>query len=153
MKTLIKYSSILLLLVFFVSCSEDDSNEMIVEVSITDAILSLVNEHRESKGLEKLVRNSTADNLAIEHSKYMISENKISHDNFKNRTDNLKQMEKAQGIGENVAYGYHTANEVVTAWLKSSIHKENIEGNFTHTGIAAVKNAKGTYYFTQLFYR
>lgn len=153
MKALLKYSIVLLLFVSISSCSEDESDQIIIETSITDQILILVNAHRDSNGLEKLSRNATADNLAIEHSKYMIAQDKISHDNFKSRTENLKRNENAKGTGENVAYGYNTAEKVVTAWLNSSGHKENIEGNFTHTGIAAIQNSDGTYYFTQLFYR
>lgn len=152
MKVLVKYSLVLLLFVSLFSCSED-SDEIRIESSITDQILELVNTHRENKGLEKLSRNGTADHLATEHSTYMIGKDKISHDNFNSRSENLKRNENAKGTGENVAYGYDTAKKVVTAWLNSSGHKENIEGNFTHTGIAAVKNSEGTYYFTQLFYR
>lgn len=154
MKTnFLKYGLVILMMASMMSCSEDDGDEILVETSITDEILKLVNAHRESKGLEKLVRNATADNLAIDHSKYMIAQDKISHDNFKARTDNLKRNENAKGTGENVAYGYNTAEKVVTAWLNSSGHKENIEGNFTHTGISAVQNSDNTYFFTQLFYR
>ncbi|QCX38205.1 CAP domain-containing protein [Aureibaculum algae] len=153
MKVLFKYSILLLLFVSISSCSEDNTDEVFVETSITDKIFNLVNAHRESKGLEILSRNTTADNLAIDHSKYMIAKDKISHDNFSSRANNLKRNENAKGTGENVAYGYNTAEKVVTAWLNSSEHKDNIEGNFTHTGIAAVQNAEGTYYFTQLFYR
>lgn len=153
MKALLKYGILLLFFVSISSCSEDDNGEVLIETSITDEILLLVNTHRESKGLNKLVRNTTADNLAINHSKYMIAQDKISHDNFKSRTENLRRNENAKGTGENVAYGYKTAQKVVNAWLNSSGHKENIEGNFTHTGIAAVQNSEGTYFFTQLFYR
>lgn len=135
-----------------ISCSED-SDEISVESSFTDQILELVNDHRENKGLKKLSRNTTADNLSVEHCTYMIAKDKISHDNFNSRSDKLKRNENAKGTGENVAYGYNSAKKVVTAWLNSSGHRENIEGNFTHTGIAALKNAEGTYYFTQLFYR
>lgn len=153
MKGLLKYSIVLLLIVSISACSEDDGDEILVETSITDQIFILVNAHRDSQGLEILARNTTADNLAIAHSKYMIAQDKISHDNFKTRTEDLKRNENAKGTGENVAYGYNTAEKVVTAWLNSSGHKENIEGNFTHTGISAVQNSDGTYFFTQLFYR
>ncbi|MBJ2176441.1 CAP domain-containing protein [Aureibaculum sp. A20] len=153
MKVLFKFSIVLLLFVSISSCSEDDTDDVLVETSITTKIFNLVNAHRESKGLEILSRNTTADNLAIDHSKYMIAKDKISHDNFSSRSDNLKRNENAKGTGENVAYGYKTAEKVLAAWLNSSEHKKNIEGNFTHTGIAAVQNAEGTYYFTQLFYR
>jgi len=38
-------------------------------------------------------------------------------------------------------------------WINSLGHKANIEGYFTHIGIAAVKNSQGVYYYAQLFYR
>lgn len=155
MKGLFKYSFLLLLLVSISSCSDDDDVDDVPtkEISMTDQILSLVNTHRKTKGLNTLKRNTTADKLANEHCDYMISKNKISHDNFSSRTKKLRNNENAKSIGENVAYGYNTAQKVVDGWLNSSGHKENIEGDFTHTGIAAVKNPDGTYYFTQLFYR
>ena len=83
----------------------------------------------------------------------MISENNISHDNFNARFQELQQKVNATGAGENVASGYPTAKSVREVWLNSSGHKANIEVNFTHIGIAAIKDSQGRYYYTQLFYR
>ncbi len=83
----------------------------------------------------------------------MISKSEISHDNFNARFEELQQKVAAKGAGENVAAGYPTASSVMDGWLNSAGHKANIEGNFTHIGIAAIKDAQGRYYFTQLFYR
>ena len=41
----------------------------------------------------------------------------------------------------------------VDGWIKSDGHRKNIESQFNLTGIAIAKNAKGEYYFTQLFVR
>ena len=54
---------------------------------------------------------------------------------------------------KNVASGYPTAKSFINNWLNSSGHKANIEGDFTHIGIAAIKDSHGRYYYTQLFYR
>ena len=83
----------------------------------------------------------------------MIGRSQISHDGFANRSDELGELENAVATGENVAAGQTSATAVMNAWLNSSSHKENIEGNFTHIGIAAIQNSNGTYYYTQLFLR
>ena len=151
---------ILPLLFIALSCSQDEEiispeEEVIssAELPIEQEILKLVNEHRQSIGKSKLNRNSVADNLAKEHTNYMIENGKISHDYFNNRFNELQQKVNAKGAGENVASGYSSAKSVMNGWLNSSGHKANIEGNFTHIGIAAIKNSNGKYYYTQLFYR
>ena len=151
---------ILPLFLILTSCSQDDSNILIDEQntdptvsSISQEILQLVNDHRESVGKSTLKRNSIADDIAKDHTDYMISKSKISHDNFNGRFEELQQMVNAKGAGENVAAGYPTAQSVMEGWLNSQGHKDNIEGNFTHIGISAIKDANGRYYFTKLFYR
>ena len=56
-------------------------------------------------------------------------------------------------VGENVAYGYNSAEDVVTAWLNSTSHRNIIEGNFTHSGFGVIAAQGNRYYFTQLFYK
>ncbi len=132
---------------------EDIENEGSDALTISEEILSLVNQHRESIGKLALIRNSEADKLAADHSNYMISKGAISHDNFGLRFQKLQQEVNANSAGENVAAGYPTAQAVMQGWLNSPGHKANIEGNFTHIGIASIKDSKGRYYYTQLFYR
>ncbi len=135
-----------------VSTTEDSDNGIQIK-SIVDEIHRLVNEHRASLGLNTLEQNSNAELLAIEHTHYMIEVKEISHDNLGDRFDVLQVKENAKGVAENVAAFQRTAQSVVTAWLNSPGHKENIEGNYTFTGIAAIKDSNGRFYFTQLFYR
>lgn len=46
--------------------------------------------------------------------------------------------------GENLAQGYGSASAVVSAWLASPSHRENLlNGNFTDTGIAVVSGTLG----------
>lgn len=131
--------------------SEEETNEN--SFSVTEEILELVNDHRNSIGLSSLERNTTADNLVIDHTNYMISEESIGHDNFSERAEQLQLEENAVSVAENVASGFPTAQAVVAGWLNSASHRGNIEGNYSYTGIAAIQNAQGTYYYTQLFYR
>jgi chitodextrinase len=54
--------------------------------------------------------------------------------------------------GENIAWGYTTAQSVVNGWLGSPGHKANIENpNFTSTGVGVASNAAGQLYWTQSF--
>ncbi|RDK88615.1 hypothetical protein C8D94_101490 [Marinirhabdus gelatinilytica] len=121
--------------------------------AMADEILKLVNTHRESMGLNRIHRDQTyASAYAVDHTQYMIDQSEISHDNFEVRSSALKDQ-GAVVVGENVAYGYDTAEKVVNAWLNSSGHRATIEGHYTHSGFGIVKNAQGQYYFTQLFYK
>ncbi len=137
-----------------VSCSKDGSIEDIEKqeaLSISESILQLVNVHRVSIGKQTLATNTLATQLAKEHTLFMINQKEISHDHFDDRADRLFDEENATNVGENVAAGQQSAQDVMTAWLNSSGHRENIEGNFTHIGIGVIKNDTGKYYYTQLF--
>ncbi|WP_136482186.1 CAP domain-containing protein [Cognatitamlana onchidii] len=135
---------------------DDDSSEDIINVeasAIETEILQLVNNHRSSIGKSKLEINNLAAVLAKEHTLYMINKGDISHDNFDERGDRLISEEQAIKVGENVAFKYRTAKEVMEAWLNSPGHKANIEANFTHIGISAIKDNSGFFYYTQVFFR
>ena len=120
---------------------------------MADEILALVNEHRLSQGLSEIKKDTQyASAYAVDHSKYMIEMAQINHDNFPIRRAGLVDQ-GASIVGENVAFGYTTAEQVVGAWLNSPGHKQVIESNFTHSGFGVLKTANGNYYFTQLFYR
>lgn len=156
----IKFLLLPLIVLFLFSCSAEDAIISAEEETVTFSenadmetqILALVNEHRVSIGKQALQSNNVATNLAKDHTKYMIGKNKISHDNFTKRYEKLRDQANANGASENVAAGDFNAKTVVEAWLNSPGHRKNIEGDFTHIGIAALKNAEGRYYYTQLFY-
>ncbi len=120
---------------------------------MANEILLLINKHRANVGLEPLKKDEHyASALSVGHTKYMIDKGQINHDNFSFRSQSLKLM-GAIVVGENVAFGYDTAETVVTAWLHSESHKKIIEGNYTHSGFGIIKSIHGIYYYTLLFYR
>lgn len=165
---LIKSSLLAVVLLCLVtSCSKEDSGNAAEEVNYSidlnlaqetdwefaDEILFLINEHRTSIGLETIRRDQQhASAYAVNHSKYMIEKDKISHDNFNFRNNGMKNR-GAKSVGEVVAYGYTNAENVVNAWLNSPSHKSVIEGPYAFTGFGIIQNSQGQYYFTQLFYR
>jgi uncharacterized protein YkwD len=73
--------------------------------------------------------------------------------------DGFSQRVKAIGIpykkaAENVAFnqGYtDPATVAVKGWIKSDGHRKNMEGDFDLTGIGIAQNARGEYFFTQIF--
>ena len=163
MKNLLKYVCITLSIIIIQSCSAEDDSEIADtetekvgftnETSVSDQILALVNQHRQNQGLSTLSKNTTAEELAIDHTKYMIAIDQINHDNFNQRGESLSNKENAIGIGENVARFQIDAESVVNSWLNSTGHRDNIEGNYIFTGISAIKDENGRYYYTQIFYR
>ena len=164
---LLKTSLLAMVLIFTVaSCSkEEDSSVQEADYSIdvnlaqetdwqmANEILELINAHRTEIGLRTIKRDQQhASAYAVEHTKYMIDMEKINHDNFSTRSRALKDR-GASSVGENVAMGYTSAEDVVNAWMHSPSHKRIIEGNYTHSGFGVMQNSKGHYYFTQIFYR
>ncbi|MEZ4857448.1 MAG: CAP domain-containing protein [Flavobacteriaceae bacterium] len=150
-----------------VSCSKEESVETVetsnlsidlnlaneTDWQMANEILQHVNAYRVSVGLSELKRDQQyASAYAVDHTKYMIDQNKISHDNFGIRSEALKNR-GAQTVGENVAFGYTEAESLVNAWINSPSHKSVLEGNYTHTGFGIIQNNSGKYFFTQIFYR
>jgi uncharacterized protein YkwD len=145
------------------SCSTDSIEEEKIE-NITQSyvpetkqieieILELINDHRTSKGLSKLNNLSTIKAQAYGHTDYMIKEQEVSHDNFYQRSSNLKDNPGAKAVAENVAYAFSSARSVVNAWLNSDGHREVIEGDFTNFDISAEKDENGKWYYTNIFIR
>ncbi len=159
--------AIALLCLVITSCSKEDSVEVEAakydidlalaqknDTQVSSEILNLVNDHRASLGLILLkIDSQYASAFAVDHTEYMIEKEQINHDNFGYRSEGIKYHDNAETVGENVAYGYQTAEAVVNAWLNSPGHRAIIEGNFTHTGFGIMKSEKGRSYYTQLFYR
>ncbi len=156
-----KLISVLILVVLTLnSCKKDDdtdasrSDGATTYSEIEKEILRLTNEHRKTLEKPDLVMNEILWKGAGEHTQYMINKGKIGHDNFSERLVKLiEELGSGGGRAENVAKGQRTAKAVVDAWLDSQGHRENIEGDFTIIGIAAIKDANGNYYYTQIFVR
>ena len=164
MKSLaLKLLSVVLLSSILFSCSKEDNGIFFNENSelttsevsyseIENEILTLVNEHRETLGLTSLSTLNIISSVADSHTDYMIETGEISHDNFNQRAELLMNNADAKSVGENVAYGYNSAEGVFKGWLNSDSHRKVIESaNYTHFGISTESNSDGRNYFTQIF--
>ncbi|MCM5663033.1 CAP domain-containing protein [Galbibacter mesophilus] len=141
---------------FLSSCSADKTQDEVyvgapqIYHEVEDEILLLINQHRISKNLVPLKKLELAKEQASNHCSHMLEANEVCHHFFGERERELKNND-AIAVGENVAFGFHTAEGVVNAWLKSNSHRRNIEGDFTASGISAIKDAEGNFYYTHIF--
>ena len=141
-------------ILFLISWSNPHVNNtnLADEIATSNELIQLVNDHRLSIGKALLIRNSTADKLAAEHANYMTSKKEVNNDNFESRWEALEQKVNAQEISENIGFDV-SAQKAMDACLNNIWLKVNVEGDYTHTGIAVKKDEKGNYYYTQIFYR
>lgn len=116
-------------------------------------LLNLVNSHRNSLGFSSLAFSEVAYSYASDHTDYMIAMGSLSHDNFSARASSISEEVNAEYVSENVAKDYISAQQVLDGWMASPNHRKTLEGEFTHTAVSVKKDASGTFYYTQLFFR
>lgn len=120
--------------------------------SIETEIVNLINAYRVDNGLLALKLEKGIVKLkAKEHNLYMINRNAISHDLFDNRSNEIINAIEATRVGENVAFGYTTAKDLVDAWIASNDHRKNILGDFNFFEISAEQTSNNVWYFTNIF--
>ena len=106
-----------------------------------------INDIREQYGLSALTWNGKLEQVAkvrAEESSQSFSH--VRPNGFQWYTVNSK----IQG-GENLAYGFDNADDVVNAWMNSYSHKDNILYDEFKTMAIAVYEENGTYYWSQQF--
>lgn len=119
----------------------------------TIQVVKLVNKERAAKGLSELTLDETLYDRAMIRSKELLKS--ISH----TRPDGTQWYTVFDGIkyyylGENIAAGHTTPEQVVKAWMDSEGHRANIlNTSFKKIGVGLVfkKNSEKGYYWTQLF--
>ena len=158
MKIKIHYAILVCIVVLASACTKETTEAPIVPeaknvIEIEGELLSVVNVHRTTLGLNALDYSAVAYEYANQHNDYMIAKGNLSHDNFSARASKISLEESAEYVAENVAKDYDNADEAFQGWLISSSHKSTMEGEFTHTAVSVKKNDAGKFYFTQIFFR
>jgi uncharacterized protein YkwD len=152
-------ATVAVVLFTFSSCStpEEASIESLEVVQyyeyneIENQTLDLINEYRVSIGLNSLEKINHISFKSSEHNDYMIETNIIGHANFAERQSNLHKALGALKVGENVAYNFDSPQIALNAWINSTSHKVNLEGDYTHFGISIRENEKGQKFYTNIF--
>lgn len=109
---------------------------------------NLVNERREQAGLEPLVWDSNLEGTSDVRAKECSQS--FSHTR-PNGSAWYTVNSQIMG-GENLAYGYENAADVLNGWMDSPTHRENIlYPTFTKISISVYVADDGTYYWSQEF--
>jgi uncharacterized protein YkwD len=113
-------------------------------------MLARVNEARRKAGVEPLRSDSRLDRAAQRHAEDMLARGYFAHESPEDKT--VRQRSKEAGydwrtIGENIAEGQFTVDEVMTTWLDSPGHRRNIlDPRFEELGVGlALGRTNGRY--------
>jgi uncharacterized protein YkwD len=121
-------------------------------------IYAAVNEHRESRGQNRLTLDDGVSALARTHSEEMArGESGFGHDGFEARAGQIGKRMTVLAAAENIAKSSRSPSEIgaqaVPNWLTSKVHRKNIESRHQVTGVGAARSEDGTIYVTQIFVR
>lgn len=101
----------------------------------TQDLLTLTNQERQKNGLTPLVMNDQLTNAAKMKAQDMFAENYWAHNSPTGKMpwDYIKATGyDYEFAGENLARGFTTAPDVVTAWMNSPSHRENMLSTHYH---------------------
>ncbi|MFF9020350.1 CAP domain-containing protein [Streptomyces eurythermus] len=115
-------------------------------------ILRLVNAERNKVGCQPLILNPALTKAAQDHSADMAAHQNMSHTGSDGSDPGLRITRAGyawSSYGENVAYGYTTAEQVMTGWMASPGHRANILNcGFQEIGVGLAQPGS---YWTQDF--
>ena len=98
------------------------------------------NEERQRVGLPNLVLSVELSQSAEAKCQDMVTDNYWSHDSPSGKTPWYFVPRPYAYAGENLAYGYTSAESTVLGWMNSPTHKENVLGDFTNEGFAVCES-------------
>jgi uncharacterized YkwD family protein/spore coat assembly protein SafA len=123
--------------------------------SLEDQVLKLVNAERSRRGLQLLKGHWELSRVARYKSQDMINKGYFSHTSPTYGSPFTMMQNfgiRFTAAGENIAYGARTPKEVMTMWMNSTGHRNNILSPiYTHLGVGVARNSRGVYYWTQMF--
>ena len=136
--------------------------------TIESQIILLVNVERAKVGLPALAVSNALNYAALLHTQDMVSLSPVlggtqamqhtlygtARPDVSNRLDlaGYDTWTSSFSYGENIAYNFATAAEVMTGWMNSPGHRANIlNSNYTEIGVSVRADATGALYFTQDF--
>jgi len=118
-------------------------------------IIAMVNRERAKAGLRPLAPDDRLSKIARLKSGDMLVHNYCGHESpvYGGPFDMLADFGiNYRRAGENVAKGYGTPEAVMTGWMESPGHRNNILGpDYEKIGVGVAKDSFGTVFWTQLF--
>ena len=131
----------------------DNAQPVIQESPYIRQIVTLVNEERTKAGLMPLEKSDEVSSAAAVRAKELtFSFSHTRPDGSAYRTVLEQTGISYRSCGENVAYVYSTPEAVMSAWMTSEGHRDNIlnEG-YTNIGVGYFKDSSGLGYWAQIF--
>lgn len=120
-----------------------------------DEVVRLVNVERAKAGLPALKANWQAARVGRYKANDMLKNNYFSHisPTYGSPFDMMKSFGlQFSAAGENIAKGQRTPQEVMSAWMNSTGHRNNIlSPSFTEIGVGAAKDKNGGLIWVQEF--
>ena len=120
---------------------------------LADELAVLVNKERRSRGLKAYVYSSELSSAAAKRAQEISK----SYGHYRPDGRECFTVLAEYGIsvtsaGENIAYGYDTAQSACDAFMNSAPHRSSIlDANKTYMGMGAYRASDGTIYWAQLF--
>ena len=109
---------------------------------VADRLVELTNQERTKQGLAPLSNNATLNEAALRKAGDMFALNYWAHNSPNGRTPWSFFKDVGYGYvfaGENLARDFNDSESVVSAWMNSPSHRENIlNGHYEEIGIAVV---------------
>jgi uncharacterized protein YkwD len=159
---ILKYLALLVLVVHPAGCAIADLSGTTGDSAAELARLEMevhqrVNRYRLSRGLPTLIVNEVIAEEARRHSQAMARKRvPFGHKGFPGRAKRISDSLPLRAVAENVGYSQGLSDpgkRAVEAWLESTEHRRNMEGDFQLTGIGVARDSGGAYYFTQIYWQ
>lgn len=125
--------------------------------AIENEVIRLVNVERSKNGLTALRGNWQLSRIARYKAENMRDKNYFSHTSpdYGSPFDMIKNFGISfSAAGENIAMGQQNASSVMTSWMNSTGHRQNIlNTGYTEIGVGIAKTSNGSIYWVQQFIR
>nr|WP_296068345.1 CAP domain-containing protein [uncultured Actinoplanes sp.] len=122
--------------------------------TLMSEVVTRTNQQRHRNGCPQLAVDRELTVASVRQSLYMARTGLFSHV-WRDGTTFVARSRAAgyrQPSGENIAWGYQTADEVIAAWMASPSHRANILNCSAHSiGTGVVYGWNGVPYYTQVF--
>jgi len=122
--------------------------------TLMSEVVTMTNQQRHAAGCRPLAVDQELIVASVRQSWYMARTGVFTHV-WRNGSTFVTRSHAAgyrQPAGENIAWGYTSAAEVMSAWMKSPSHRANIlDCEIRSIGTGVVYAANGIPYYTQVF--
>ncbi len=133
--------------------SKPSNQDRACSSSLTNQVVQLVNQTRASNGRVSLANNANLALAAQRHTSAMAKKQDLSHGTQAEMVQRIRDAGfTGSPVGENIAWGQTSAQAVMTDWMNSTGHRNNIlDTRYRFIGVGCVIDRNGRYWWTQNF--